>query len=280
VPTYAQRRLGGELRQLRAKAGLSLEGAAGAFCWSKSKLSRIETAKLPISRHDISRLAKLYEASDEEIARLENWAARKTQSYMWWNEYSDVVSSAYEEFISLEEQATDIQLVNSSVVPGLLQARGYAHAITTSGPFIPDPDIVDALVDVRMKRQRVLTGDNPVTVSATISATALYVDPGEPTLLRDQLRHLLTIGSLPNVEIKVIPLDSPLGAFIGGLTLFEFDHEHEPSVVYVEYHGGMIPKESDREVRQYRRHIEHIHQHALSTLDSQKLIAERLENLR
>ncbi|WP_424642185.1 helix-turn-helix domain-containing protein [Embleya sp. AB8] len=280
VPTYAQRRLGGELRQLRAKAGLSLEGAAGAFHWSKSKLSRIETAKLPISRHDMNRLAILYGASAEELARLENWAARKPQSYTWWSEYSDVISSTYEEFITLEAQATEIHLVNSSVVPGILQVRGYAHAITTSGPFIPDPDIADALVDVRLKRQSVLTEASPVLVSATLSATALHINLGDPRLLREQLRHLLEVGDLPNVEMRIIPLDSPLGAFIGGLTLFEFEHKQEPSVVYIEYHGGMTPKESNREVRQYRRHIQHLHQNALSPDESRKLINRRLEDLR
>jgi transcriptional regulator with XRE-family HTH domain len=279
MPTYAQRRLGGELRQLRSKAGLSLEAVAGKFNWSKSKLSRIETAKLSISRHDMSRLAILYGASIEEIARLENWATRKAHPYAWWDEYSDIVSSSYEEFISLEAQAAEIRLVNSNVVPGLLQARGYAHAITTSGPFIPDPDIADALVDVRMKRQDVLTEENPVLVSATMSATALHIDLGDPRLLQEQLRHLLEIGELPNVEIRIIPLNSPLGAFIGGLTLFEFDHRQEPSVVYIEYHGGMTPKESDREVRQYRRHIQHLHENALPPHASKELITQRLGSL-
>jgi len=279
APTYAQRRLGGELRQLRTKAGMSLEGAAATFAWSKSKLSRIETAKLAISRHDMARLAILYGASPTESARLSNWASRKSRRYTWWSEYSDVVSATYEEFISLENEASAIHLANSSVIPGLLQSRGYAHTVTTGGPFIPDPDIAEALVDIRMKRQSVLTDGRLVLVSATVSEAALLMDLGSPDLLREQLDHLLEIGNLPNVDIRVVPLNSAYGAFIGGLTLFDFDHELEPSVVYAEYHGGMAPKESDREVRQYRRHIRHIHDHALFPEESRRMISLRLKEL-
>lgn len=278
APTYAQRRLGSELRRLRNRAGLSLEEVASAFSWSLSKLSRIENAKLSISPVDLNRLAIHCNATDDELARLANWSTQKARPSRWWKSYSSMINTTYEEFISLEDQAAHIHLVDASVIPGILQSRGYAHAITNSGPFIPDPDIAEILVEVRMRRQQLLTGKNAIRVSATLSASALQITMGSARVLNEQLDHLLAISNLANVELRIVPLDSPLAAFNGGLTLFDFDHEHEPSIVYIEYHGGMTYQEGTREVRRYRRYIEYLHQHALPAAESRQLLIETVEN--
>lgn len=279
APTYAQRRLGSELRRLRTRAGLKLEETASAFTWSLSKLSRIETAHLSISPLDMTRLAKYCGATDDELARLTNWATQRPHPSRWWKEYSSAINSTYEEFISLEDQARHIHLVDSNVIPGLFQAQSYARAITECGPFVPDPDIIDVLVEVRMARKRLIFGDDAVKVSATMSATALQINMGSPSILNDQLNHLLKVSNLPNIDLRIMPTSSPCGAFNGGLTLFDFEIEHEPSVVYIEYQGGMTAREETREVRRYRRHIDHLHQCSLSVEASHQVIIDHLERL-
>jgi len=258
---------------------LSLDEAAGAFAWSLSKLSRIETAKLSISPVDLNRLAIHCGATDDELARLANWVNQKPQAARWWKNYSDTINATYEEFISLEAQAAHIHVVDSSVIPGLLQSRNYAHAVTNCGPYIPDPDVAETLVEVRMKRQELLTRKDAARLAVTISATALQIDMGLPDLLNGQLKKLVEMSEFPNIDMRIVPLDSPFSVFRGGLTLFDFDHEHEPGIIYIEYHGGMTLQEESREVRRYRRHIEHLHNNAMTPEESRRLLVDKMRSL-
>jgi transcriptional regulator with XRE-family HTH domain len=59
-PTVRRRRLGGELRQLRESAGLTIERVADALKFSNSKISRIETGQVSATPSDVRRVLKLY----------------------------------------------------------------------------------------------------------------------------------------------------------------------------------------------------------------------------
>lgn len=278
VPSYARRRLGAELRRLRGDAELSGDEAAEACGWDQSKISRIETAKVSLSRHDLHRLFGLYGVPPEEAERLEGLLA-DTRGRRWWAEFADVLNTAYEELISLEAYASEIGSANGSLVVGLLQTREYATAVVNSGPMVPDPDRADALVEIRLRRQRVLTDPNPATLTAVLSESVLQCEIGGRQVLAGQLKHLLELSDLPQVTIRVLPSSSSANAHIGGITLFDFAEVHDPSVLFIEYQGGMLVKESDRDIRRYRRHLEYLSTSALSAEDSRKHIATKLRAL-
>ncbi|MYW03772.1 DUF5753 domain-containing protein [Streptomyces sp. SID3343] len=150
-------------------------------------------------------------------------------------------------------------------------------ALFDASPFVPDPDQAEALVRVRMRRQKLLTDD--VAVSVTIAAALLYVYTGGRHVLEGQLRHLLELGELPNVEIRVIPFESAACPIEGGITVFDFDNEHEPSVAVSEDQGGLAIRDGDIEIRRYRRALDHLKSHALTPADTQSFIRRRLEEL-
>ncbi|MFF7246810.1 helix-turn-helix domain-containing protein [Embleya sp. NPDC008237] len=276
TPTYARRRLGAELRRLRVRAALTGESVAETCGWSHTKVVRIETAKVSLSRHDLSRLCGLYEATEDETARLEGWR-EDTRGSRWWLEYESILSARLQEYISLEAQASSIHAAGSSVMPGLLQSRGYAQALFDTAPLVPDPDEADVLLEVRMRRQKLLAGD--VTVSVTMAAALLYVYTGGREVLRGQLEHLLKIGKLPNVELHVVPFESASRPIEGGITLFDFASAHEPSVAVSEHQGGLVIRDGDIEVRRFRRILDHLKMHALSAEATESLIRRRLEEL-
>lgn len=274
TPNYARRRLGLELRRMRTEAGKPLEEVALDCGWDKSKVSRIENAKISMTRHDLYQFVHAYGVDGEHLARLENWLS-DSRGVAWWREFADVINSQYEELIALESQAFRVTTANFCVIPGLLQARDYARATLTSSAFVPDPDNADALVQVREKRQRTLHGDNALEFTAAIGAAVLHVETGGKKVLRKQLHHLLELSELPNVAIRVVPFTTDAGIYLGGTSILDFPDPHDPSVVHVEYQNGSEFKESDRDVRRYRRSLQHVLNCALTVEESRKTIASR-----
>ncbi|MYW00351.1 helix-turn-helix transcriptional regulator [Streptomyces sp. SID3343] len=278
-PNYARRRLGTELRRLRGHAGLSAEEAAAACGWgNKSKVSRIETAKISVVAHDLRKLAAVYgveaEALDSLMACLDD-----TQVRRWWTDYADVLNVSYADFIGLEAEASDLRMANSVLFPGLLQSEQFARAIIAEGPLVADPETIDALVEVRMRRQRLLTDLPGVPLTAVVGEATLHVEVGGRDVLRGQLRHVLELSELAHVGVYVIPFSRTAASFIGGMTLMAFSESNDPGMLFIEYHGGMESRDSTREVRRYRRKFDFLQQSALSPDQSRELIQKRLESL-
>jgi len=105
-PTALRRALAGELRRLRNAAGLTIKQVAEALEFSQSKVSRMETAQVGASPHDVSALAKLYGCDQEQRDRLMRLArdARAAWATGWWHAYVDV-PSARSKYIVLEMAA-------------------------------------------------------------------------------------------------------------------------------------------------------------------------------
>ncbi|MFI1386176.1 Scr1 family TA system antitoxin-like transcriptional regulator [Embleya sp. NPDC020886] len=136
----------------------------------------------------------------------------------------------------------------------------------------------DALVELRVRRQKILDEEDVETV-ATISAGLLYADTGGPAVLREQLRHVVAVMERPNVEVRVTPFSAQRAILTGGIVLLDFPAGIDPSVVYAEYEAGMDTRDSEIDVRRFRRLLNHLHDSALSPEDTKKCIATRLEDL-
>ncbi|WP_406279733.1 helix-turn-helix domain-containing protein [Embleya sp. NBC_00896] len=278
TPSYARRRLGAELRKLREATGLSHQRVAAECGWDGSKISRIENAKVTLSRHDLYRLGHVYNVDDSELGVLEGWLD-DSRGPRWWSEFRSVLNASYEEYISLESQSTRIVTGNSAAIPGILQSRSYALAAVTASALVTDPEDAAALVDVRMRRQKILAGESPVEYTAILSAALLYMQTGGPSVLREQLLHLLEQSELPNVAIHVLPFESRVLINMGAVSILDFPGPRNPSVVYIEFHDGALFKDADRDVRRYRRGMEHTLTSTLSVKDSRALITARLDEL-
>ncbi|WP_202512176.1 DUF5753 domain-containing protein [Streptomyces sp. SID3343] len=216
--------------------------------------------------------------SRELLARMETWLS-DSRGVAWWREYADVIDSGYEELIALESQASRITAANSSVIPGLLQSQDYARATMTSSAFVPDPDDSDALVHVRSLRQRILYGENAVEFTAAIGAALLHIETGGRSVLRGQIEHLLALTDLPNVAVRVVPFTAEVGIYVGGTSLLDFPDAFDPSVVHLDHHNGSVFKDGDRDIKRYRRSLDHILKGALSVGESRQVFASRLEEL-
>jgi transcriptional regulator with XRE-family HTH domain len=243
-PVVRRRRLGLELKRLREVAGLKGSEASKGLNWSASKLSRIEAGRSAPTPADVTRLLDHYGVEDPEqrdkLAKLTREARKKG----WWQLYSDIPYSTY---IGLEAEAESM-LTYQNVVPGLFQTSKYAEEINRATVPGLTEEALEQRLDVRMQRQQVLTGSDPLEVRAVLDESALRRRVGGADVMREQLSRLVELADLPNVLLQVIPFSSGAhpGTLEGPFNILRFPHQEDPDVVYAETNSDPYPGDTQR----------------------------------
>jgi transcriptional regulator with XRE-family HTH domain len=280
-PRIGRRRLAAELRRLRELANLTGEEVAEQLGWSGSKISRIELNRTEVKSADLAELLDLYGVRGTHRANLIA-LARVRRSRGWWTAYGDLIAPEYSAYIELEAEADSALCWSSYLVHGLLQTEDYAQAVieTQAGwsPTTP-PGHLRRLVDVRVARQRVLTGNFALTLSVIIDEAVLLRQIGSAAVMRDQLAHLVAAAQQPNMTIQVLPLSGahPVGA--GSFSLLVFPPflgvGLQSDVLYIEHlvHDKLLADE-ESEVYEYRLAYDQLAAEALDPDASRDLIAE------
>lgn len=279
MPTLRRRRLGEALRKYRNAAGLSLDRVADAMGWDNSKLSRIETAKARMPPQDVAKLLKLYEVTQPDVVTALESLARDAGKQGWWQTYGDVLALNYKDYLTLETDAESIH-INAPLIPGLLQTGAYAREIIAAVAITRTPEEVAALAEVRKTRQAILTtrAGGPLKLWAVIHEAALHQRfAAHPTLMRDQLRHLLDMTDLPNITIQVMPVIAT--AHPGMLGLFEVVRFPPPwpTVVNLENIRGGYYVEGTDDVKVFETAFDRVVAAALPVDDSRETIKRIME---
>lgn len=272
-------RLGRRLRQLREARGITLATAGAAIQGDGPKVSRQEHAKAYVSPHDLAIYFQLYEVPSEAQPELLDLLVQKRIRH-WWQEFANDLNANLAEVIALEDDAAESLEYQPNVIPGLLQTKDYASAIVGTGFNAYGADQVEALVTVREMRQRLLREDEPLTYHAIATEAALHFDVGGPDVMREQMRHLIDEMVLPNVTFQIVPFSAGrMAAQAAGFTILKFEDSDDPDAAWMEGVGGMIPRDSGREIRLYNRLFDEIASAALSPGETAALLRERSESL-
>ncbi|MBA8823111.1 transcriptional regulator with XRE-family HTH domain [Saccharopolyspora lacisalsi] len=273
-PTVRRRRLAAELRRLRAAVDVTQQQAATHLGCTQAKIGRFETAKRVPSPGDVSALMDFYAVDDDQRARLAD-LARDARKRGWWHSYSDVLPEWYETYVGLEAEASSMRTYESDAVPGLLQTREYAHAITSSTLVRPDESEVARRVELRLRRQHRITGENPLELWAVIGEAALRRRVGGTGVLRRQLTHLLEMSEREHVTVQVMPLDAGAHpAQAGPFVILGYAHHADPDLVYLETHAGGMYLDKEVELSHYTAMMDHLRAHALNQRASSRIIDE------
>jgi transcriptional regulator with XRE-family HTH domain len=202
----ARHALAARLRDLRLDAELTVRGLAAATGFSHSKVSRIENARTAPAPEDIrvwARACAVEEQAEELVAAL------RAVEGMWieWQRMERAgLKAAQESVRPLYERTRAHRVYDAWLVPGLLQSMGYTtailHATRRRRGLIDD---VDAAVAERMDRQHVLY-EGRRTFAFVLEEAVLRNGIGGREIMREQLRHLLTVGFLPNVSLGIVPM--------------------------------------------------------------------------
>jgi transcriptional regulator with XRE-family HTH domain len=234
-PTVLRMLLGAQLRRLREARGISREEAGYEIRASRSKISRLEHGRVGFKERDVTDLLALYGVDDErERAALASLAERANVQG-WWAKYSDILPDWFEVYIGLEQAASLMRAYELQFVPGLFQTEDYVRAVTILGHRSAAPEDIERRVALRLARQELLTGPDPLTVWTVVDEAALRRPIGGPEVMRGQLEHLIEISEWQNVVLQVVPFRHGGHAAAGGaFTILRFAERDLADVVFLE----------------------------------------------
>jgi hypothetical protein len=134
------------------------------------------------------------------------------------------------DFTRYEREATHLKIFQATTIPGLLQTEVYARMVlvTSRSPRV-DLDVTE-----RMTRQRILTGDDPPEMSIILDGRVFDSAPSE--IMRGQIEHLLALGEMPHVTLRLVPKRAEW--YVGLVGGFHVITSYRRDVVYVDAPGG------------------------------------------
>ncbi len=178
-------------------------------------------------------------------------ASLRTAEGMWigWRRLERTgLKRAQEERLPLFERTHRFRAYSSWLVPGLIQTRGYTEAVlhAVQRRRVEQNDVTEA-VDIRMERQRVLhQGDR--RFAFLVEESVLRNGIGGADVQIGQLGQLLTVGSLPNVSLGVVPMTTDRSRMpVEGFWIFD------SAQVNVELISGYLTITQPSEVTMYAR---------------------------
>ncbi|MEU5811545.1 helix-turn-helix transcriptional regulator [Streptomyces sp. NPDC047718] len=281
LPPIARRRVGGQLRLWRERAGFKPGDGARHVDWPQPKLSRVERGVYRITAEEIDHLYGKYGVDDEAALAEVKRVADEPKNVGWWKPFEGRVSQAYIDFIALEAEATTIRVQNPVVVPGPAQSPGYVREIITRSPQELTDQRAEMLISIRMARQGVLsrTGE-PVKLHILVPESSLHARfESGPSTMRDQIRKLIDTADMPNVTLQVVPLTAhPTYGSSGAMSILTFRHPWAP-VASIDNPMGGTQTEDPEQVRYLEIEFDHIASAALPVDKSRDLLNEHLEGL-
>jgi hypothetical protein len=282
-PTVRRRRLAAELRRLRGRrTGSRVSRAIG---WSPTKISRAESGHESIPPPEVEKLLDFYGVKDPLRGRLLELAEDATQAG-WWDDYSDALNPQLLEFIGLEAEAVSSLQWQVDAIPGLLQTDAYARQLSVAYqavvPTTP-PSLINRFVRSRMIRQERLTQEPVLQLSVVLDEAVLLRRVGDRGLMRAQLEHLTDMADLPNIDLRVMPLDRELALQAGSFVIMSFGSSSTTEaaslgdVVSTESLNTELHVEGETDTQLYRLFFQALTKASLSPAKSRALIFTTVE---
>jgi transcriptional regulator with XRE-family HTH domain len=276
-PTVRRRRLAARLRELRENANLTIDEVGDKLECSASKISRIETGHVGVTPRDVRDMLEVYGVDDDEREALVQ-LAREARKKGWWHAYNEVFTGS---FVGLESDASFLHTHQALLVPGLLQTEPYMRAVIRAiRPDATDAD-VELRVRARINRQKLITEEsNPPEYWAVLDEAVLTRVVGGPEAMREQLKRLVELSSLPHVTLQVVPFSA--GAHAGmeaPFLILGFPEQADPDVVYVENTTSGVYLEQPEDVHRYTLMFDHLRAAALKPDDTVELVDRAADRL-
>ncbi|GAA1860181.1 helix-turn-helix domain-containing protein [Actinomadura bangladeshensis] len=191
---------GRQMRRMREAKGVKQETIAQLTTMSGAQISRIENGKRRATRPFVEIVDDYLEVGGSLISLWEDLNKDGHPVPIWFD------------WPQIEADAAILICYEHSVIPGLAQTPAYALAILRGN---------QEAADARIKRQAILTRDDgkaPPSLLLLIDEQVLTRQVGTPETMREQLEHLISMSTLPNVTVQVVlgsgEHDGNMGAFV------------------------------------------------------------------
>ncbi|MGW9641729.1 helix-turn-helix domain-containing protein [Streptomyces albidoflavus] len=202
-----QAELGAALRALRQASGKEAKAVARSAVMSTAKLSKIENGRVAPATADVERILTALDVSPEIKAEyLAVARAQATEATAWRLFRRMGYHKKQEQIRALESSMTLLRLFQPSLVPGLLQTPEYIRAVLEPKGLTDEQ--LSRTVSARIERQRVLY-DTSKALHFVVTEPVLRWRLLPPAMMAGQLDRIVSVSRLPNVDVRVVPLDAP-----------------------------------------------------------------------
>ena len=202
------RYFGRQVRKERLAAGWTLAEFGQRVGYDPAHVSRIESGKRPATEV----FAKF---CDQAFPHRAGWFSEFYEESRTWI----ATPPWFRSYVSHEQRALTLRNWFPSLVDGLLQTEDYARRILAVSPGVTE-DEVSARLAARMKRQEILTREDPPSSWHLVDEAALHRCVGSPQIMAAQMAHMVAIARLPNATIQVVPAIEHVG-LLGGFSITE-----------------------------------------------------------
>lgn len=233
--------LAAEMRRIRELRGMSGRELAQKVRISQSKVSRIESGRTVPTSSDVTAWAKAVDVSDDDREWLVALAESVYTEVHSWPATLQMRAHIQDEIEERELYARVVRTFQSSVVPGLLQTAEYARRMFSMGEPPKAQEEVSESLDARLRRQQIVY-EGGRRFDFVLTEAALRWRPGSARLMLGQLDRIMSLSTLDNVSIGVIPLDVVATTF--GTHAFviydDLDDDQDPFVEVGTIHANLI----------------------------------------
>lgn len=261
----------GEIRRDAALSGKDLAERLGRY---PSKVSRIENARTTPSTDDVQVWCEACDAADQVADLVRSLRAVEGMFVEWRPRERDGLKQAQVAVRPLFDRTSRFRACSSWFVPGLIQSRACTEAVSRAVQQRRVAiDDVDAAVDARMERQRVLR--EPGKVFAFLpEESVLRSGTGGREVMVGQLGHLITAATQPNVSLGVIPERPDRTRMpVEGFWIFD------SSQVTVELVSGYLTISQAHEVGEYVSTFAELSGHAVYGGEARAIMLDALRRL-
>jgi hypothetical protein len=199
--------LGKHLRRVRIAAGYKIQDPfAAAAHISQDQISRAETGNQPPTDELFDVWMKLCGVTDPELEWFKDTLKLARNS-------KGLVVEGFEPWPGTERLASFTRSWCPMLVPGLLQVAEYALPLFYS--MGKSNEKAAELLNLRLSRQDILTGPDPVTGVFVIEESVLFRLVGSPAAMVKQLDRMLALSEQPTVTIQIVRGAASLAGMFG-----------------------------------------------------------------
>ena len=264
------RELGGELREVRLAKNLKMLDIAKATGWSESKVSRLEAGMRGTTELDVAVFLTVCGVKQGEFDRIIELAKKTSDSY-WLRPHEQELQEELRSLIVQETTAMAVISYEPHLVPGLLQTERYLRTLFHQDSTIPE-DAIERRVQARLTRQGLLRRQNPPHCTFFIHEHALRLSVDHPTVMNDQLLHLVFASSRPQCTIRVVPASTKFFGSVG-CAFRLMTYAGHPPVVYVPTETLGLFLENREHIARYRELLGKLDEAAFGVGESRQWLA-------
>ena len=170
--------------------------------------------------------------------------------------------------------ASSVKQFETMFIPGILQTQEYARAVLANAYGESTTVSVDAMVELRTRRQELLDLENGPKFCFVLDESVIGRTVGSNSG-HQQLFNLISVAENPNVAIEILPFSAGIHAGMkGSFEIIEFADDVDGNVVYAENSRDNIFNSDTGVVKKHQDTFQHLEKLSLGPQDSLALLRE------